>query len=121
MVSLLGGGIAAVFGAAFGGLYLDGFVRRDASDPIYADDGSITGYAGGADVPCKVQVDAASHAMRQAEGFVDGDVRLIVLTHSLGIDLTTDHRVAVGGKVYLVMSCELDAPGSHWLCRGRPA
>lgn len=120
-MGVLDGGVAAVFGAAFGSFYLPATLHRDGSDPIYDNEGNIIGYGGGVDIPCRAQVDAASWAMRQSEGYVDGDVRIIVLTAGLGISITADHQITVQGKRWMIAQPELDAAGSHWVLRGRAA
>lgn len=120
-MGLLDGGISAIFGSVFGALYLDGELMQSGLDPIYDDAGNIIGYGGGDPVPIKCQVDGATWAMQQAAGYVDGDVRLIILRAGLSVEVTTDHRVEVGGKTWLVQSVETDAAASHWICRGRPA
>lgn len=120
-MGVLDGGIAAVFGAAFGALYLDGQIVTALTDQIYDDGGNITGYGGGDPVPCKCQIDGATWAMQQANGYVDGDVRIIVLSAGLGIELTTDHRIEVGDETWMIASVERDAARSHFICRGRKA
>lgn len=120
-MALLNGGLEAIFGAALGGLYLDATLHRDTSAPIYDGEGNITGFGGGADIACKAQVDSVTYAMRQAEGFVEGDVRIIVLSAGLGIALTTDMQITVSGKRWQIASADRDAAASHWICRGRPA
>lgn len=121
-MSLLDGGIAAIFGSVFGGIYLDGLLHRDGTGPTYDSEGNVTGYAGGADIAIKVQTDRASYSMRQAEGFAEGDAALIILADGLSVAVTTDCQVTDGhGKRWMVQSADLDAAGSHWLCRGREA
>jgi len=120
-VGLLDGGIEAVFGAAFGGFYLPATLHRDGADPIYDGEGNIIGYAGGADIACRAQVDAATWTMRQSEGFVDGDVRIIVLSARLGVDITADFQITVKGVRYMISQPERDAAASHWVLRGRVA
>lgn len=120
-MSLLNGGIAAIFGAAFGGLYLDGTLHRSGTDPIYDGEGNITGYAGGADVPCKAQVDGATYAMRQSEGYAEGDVRILILSAGLSVEPTTDYQISVSGKRWMIASVERDAAASHYILRGRAA
>lgn len=120
-MGLLDGGIEAIFGAAFSAFYLDGTLHRDGTDPIYDSEGNITGYAGGADLPCKAQVDGVTYAMRQSEGYAEGDVRIIILSSGLSVELTTDFQVAISGKRWMVASVERDAANSHWVCRGRAA
>ncbi|WP_066770094.1 hypothetical protein [Sphingobium sp. CCH11-B1] len=122
-MGLLNGGISAIFGAALGGLYLDGILHRDGVNPVYDDEGNITGYAGADDMPIKVQRDACSYSMRQSEGYSEGDVMLIILASSLaGTKVTTDMQATDGaGDRWTIKSHDLDAASSHWICRGRVA
>lgn len=122
-MGLLDGGISAAFGAALSGLYPDGLLHRDGTGPIYDDEGNIIGYDGGGDVPIKVQRDACTYGMRQAEGYVEGDVALIILAAPLnGLEVTTDAQATDGaGDRWMIQSADLDAAASHWICRGRKA
>ena len=120
-MGLLNGGIESIFGAALSGLYLPATLHRDGTDPIYDGEGNITGYTGGADIVCRAQMDAATWAMRQSEGHSDGDVRILVLSAGLGVEITTDFQISVAGKRWMVASAERDAARSHWICRGRAA
>ncbi|MGL4640522.1 MAG: hypothetical protein ACRCVX_12440 [Shewanella sp.] len=116
---MLDGAISELFGEVFGALYLDGTLDTGLAQPIYDTEGNITGYAGGDNVPIKVQTDAASYAMRQQEGFAEGDAMLIVLGQGIG-DVTTDHEVVDGyGVRWKVQSADQDAARSHWVLRGR--
>ncbi|EHJ62822.1 hypothetical protein [Novosphingobium pentaromativorans] len=115
-MGLLDGDIAALFSAAFSGMYLDATVNAGTGEPIYGAGGVITGYSGSSQA-AKAQVDAATQAMRQADGFAEGDVRLIILAN--GVAVTSDHSVTVAGVKYSLQSVELDAAASHWVCRGR--
>lgn len=121
-MGLLSGGIEAVFGAAFGGIYPSGTLHLGLTGPVYDLEGRIVGYAGGGGVPIKVQRDRATYAMRQAEGFSEGDVALIVLSAGLTVEITTDHEITDGhGRRWKVASADRDAANSHWVCRGRAA
>lgn len=122
-MGLLDGGIARIFNAALSGLYLDGALHRDGTDPIYDNEGNITGYAGDADIPIKVQRDACTYAMRQSEGYSEGDVMLLILAAPLnGVKVTTDMQATDGaGDRWMIRSADLDAASSHWVCRGRAA
>lgn len=149
-MGLLDGGIARIFNSTFGGLYLPAILHAGTGDPIYADGGEIVGYVGGGDQPIKVQIDAATDAMRRADGFAEGDVRLIILTTygqpggvaltphsdetplsddslyqqgSYGhvVEITSDHEVTVQGVKYRLQSVERDPALSHWVARGRRA
>lgn len=117
-MGFLDGDIAELFAGVFGSFYLDATLHAGTGDPIYDDaTGEIIGYEG-ADMPCKCQVDAATDAMRRAQGFAEGDVRLIVLAQGLP-ELTSDHEVTVQGVRYRLQSVERDPALSHWVCRGR--
>jgi len=116
-MGLLDGGIARIFNATFSALYLPATVHAGTGEPIYGAGGTITGYVG-SDTPARAQVDSASEAMRQAEGFSEGDVRLIILAQGVPA-LTSDHEVTVQGTRYSIQTVERDPALSHWLCRGR--
>lgn len=123
MAALLDGGLAGVFAAAFSPLYLPGYVHRfDA--PQLDDGGSIIASEEPDLIDCRVQVDRCTEAMRQADGYTDADVRLLIIRQGVGT-LTTEDRVEVlSGPctgVYLVSSVELDPAGAAFDCRGRRA
>lgn len=120
-MGLLDGDIAALFGEVFGSFYLDGQIITALTEPQYDDEGTITDYDGRAPVACKVQIDSASYAMRQAEGFVEGDVRLLVLRSGVSIELSTDQQIRTQGKTWLIQSVDTDPAASHWICRARSA
>ena len=120
-MALLDGGIAAIFGAAFSGLYLDATLHSGTGEPVYDPvTGEITGYTGGGAVAVKAQVDTATEAMRQADGYAEGDARILVLAQGVGT-ITSDHRITVRGQQWLILSAELDAAQSHWTLRARKA
>ena len=114
----LDGQVAALFATAFGGMYLDGTMHQGTGEPIYDADGTITGYSGAGDFAVKVQIDRATSAMRAADGFAEGDVRIIILAQS-GMAITADHELTARAVRYRIQSAELDAAASHWICRAR--
>lgn len=128
MASALNGGIQALFGAAFGGLYLNATLYGGGRY-IYDGAGNIIGYDEGEQV-CKAQVDAVDWAMRQ-EGYVDGDVKIIILSQGLSRPVNADHQIAVqadrfaieggGYQRWSLSGIAMDAAGSHFVCRGRKA
>lgn len=96
------------------------FVAAEAVVPgaaQYDAGGSIIAPAEPTRRPCRVQVDAATQAMRQADGFLETDVRLLVL--SLDGPLTTAARIVVNGASYALLSVSRDPAGVGWECRGR--
>lgn len=118
-MGLLDGGIASIFGSALGGLYLPATLHVPG---VRTDDieGNIS-YADPDNIPCRAQMDGATYAMRQSEGYSEGDVRILILISGLGVEITTDCQISVSGKRWMVQSAELDAAASHWICRGRAA
>jgi hypothetical protein len=115
-MGLLDGGIAAAFAGVFGGVYLDGSLYRRSA---FADDGM----GGGADQgfteePVKVQIDQTTQAMRASEGFVEGDVRILMLAHGVTAP-DTDCEAAAGGVRYCIQTVGTDPAGSYYELRGR--
>lgn len=93
--------------------------------PVVDDGGSIVSPGEPISRPCKVQVDRVTEAMRQAEGYRDKDVSLLVLCETLEGDLDTDATLNVtagpnAGR-WSVQSADKDTMGTYWLCRGRRA
>jgi len=89
--------------------------------PVYDDGGDIITPGVPSEVDCRVQVDVATEAMRQAEGFMVEDVRLIILDPAT-LDRTPKVSLTAGpfaGKVYSLMSVQRDPLAFGWDCRGR--
>lgn len=72
---------------------------------------------------CKAQFDAATQAMRAAEGFLETDVRILVLATSLGraLDSAAQIIVASGSNAgtWALLSCQRDPAGVGYECRAR--
>lgn len=119
MMGLLNGQIAEIFAAAFSAVYLDGQLYRPVE---FTDDGKGGGGDGGFAAPesVKVQIDAATQAMRATEGFVEGDVRLLMLAHGVPAP-DTDCEVSAGSKRYKIATVATDPAGSYYELRGRLA
>ncbi len=115
--------IAQRVSARVGAGYRPGVVIT-SSGATFDDGGSITAPGVVSERDCFVQVDEATSAMRQAEGYAEGDVRLLVLAGGLSGPLTPDARVRVTSGphvgLYSVRSAVLDVAATHWDCRGRP-
>jgi hypothetical protein len=109
--------IAATFAGAFGAMYLDGQLYRAAE---FTDDGAgggdDSGFASAEAV--KVQVDQATQAMRGADGYVEGDVRILMLAHGVAAP-DTDAEISAGGGRYMIASVATDPAGSYYELRGR--
>jgi hypothetical protein len=118
VVSLLDGQLAAAFAGVFGGVYLEGQLYRSVA---YSDDGTGGDPGGDGFAPAaavKVQVDAASFAMQNADGYVEGDVRILMLAHGVATP-STDDEIGAGGARYMIESVGTDPAGSYYELRGR--
>lgn len=115
MAALLNGGLQAVFGAAFGAVYLPGYLLRTT----LTDDGE-GGYSTSHAVHAiKGQVDQASERMRRADGYTDGDMRVIVLQSGVTVEPNTDDLTVLGGKVWVLSGIQADPAITHWEMTGR--
>ena len=116
--------IGLAFSQAFGGPFHAARVI-DQVAPVYDDGGSIITPGGVAHRDCSVQIDVATTAMRAAEGFVDTDVRFIVLAATLTGPLGTDAEVEVlagpFAGMWSVSSLERDPVAAGWVGVGRRA
>lgn len=114
--------LAGSLSQALGGPYHPAIVHGQ-TDPVFDDGGSIVTPGTPQTRDCLCQVDAATQAMRQADSFVDTDVRLLLLTTSLEGALVVGERVEVtagpGAGTYSVLSAVRDPLGLAWDCRGR--
>lgn len=112
--------IAGLVSEAVGGPYAAGKLVY-AGTPVKDDGGDIITPGTPSEVDCRVQVDRATEAMRQEEGFLERDVRLLVLGPDF---LTTDPDVAVtdgpfAGQSYSLQTVGRDPLGFGWECRAR--
>lgn len=110
------------FSAAFGGPYHPARTIEQV-DPVHDDGGSIITPGGVAHRDCQVQVDVATDAMRAAPGFVEKDVRFIILSATLEGALDTDARVEVlsgpFAGVWSIEAIERDPVAAGWVGRAR--
>lgn len=118
---MLAGGAAALFGEILGPLYLRGRIWVTTS--AYGGDGSLTRTQTVTD--CRVQVDAATERMVQAEGYTSSDRAIYVLRGSRGgVPLDSDCEIEVdegpytGSRWKVATPIESDPGGAYWLCRG---
>lgn len=114
-MGLLDGGLQAVFGAAFGGIYLPGTLHRPTRTE--ADNGDVT--VAWTDAPMKYQPDRITEAMRQAEGFTDKDAAFIILQAGVA-PFDTDAEATMGGR-WAIKSVDADPASTHWVVRASPA
>lgn len=122
MLDQLFGELATSLSRALGGPYFDAVVHYPGT-PTFDDGGSIIAPGTAVELTCLAQVDVATDAMRLAKGFVDTDVRIMVLASSLVGVLTTDAEIEVqagpGAGRYSVQSVARDPLGLGYECRGR--
>ncbi len=117
--------IGLAFSQAFGGIFWPAQIITQG-EIEYDDGGSIIpGTGEPTKRPCQAQVDAATLAMRQADGFVDTDVRFIVLAATLAGPLGTEARIEVlegpFAGIWSVSSLERDPVAAGWVGTGRKA
>lgn len=116
--------IGLAFSQAFGGPFHPARTIEQ-TDPVYDDGGTIIEPGGVEHRECNVQIDVATQAMRQTEGFVDTDVRFIVLAATLAGSLGTDARIEVlegpFAGIWSVSSLERDPVAAGWVGTGRKA
>lgn len=108
--------IQATIGRVLGPIYGDGsLIRVD-----------LVRQAGGTLLPSeqapaaiKVQVDRADEAMRQAAGYTDTDVKLLILqTGVAGRAPNSDDIVIAQGQRWKLSGIRQDPARSHWVARG---
>lgn len=121
--------IATAIAARYGGPFHAGVIHWPG-EAVYDDGGSIVEPGTPVEIPCMVQIDSVTEAMRQEAGYTDKDVRLIVLATGLERPVDSDATVEVppGSSVpaqhvgtWLVASNAQDVLGCAYDGRGRRA
>ncbi|MXP42983.1 hypothetical protein GRI65_00770 [Altererythrobacter sediminis] len=114
--------IAVGFSDAFGGPFTEATANWPGV-PVYDDGGSIVTPGVPAQYPCRAQFDAATQSMRLSEGFLETDVRVLVLSASLSVPLDTEAKIIVSDGMYsgtwALKSCGRDPAGVGYECRAR--
>lgn len=95
--------------------------------PTYDSGGSIVTPGTPASYACKAQFDAPTQQMRAAEGFLQTDVRILVLAATLHASLappldTAAEIVVTGGPNagrWALITCQRDPASIGYECRGR--
>ena len=112
----------AFAGLAAIGPYVDA-VASWPGTPTLDSGGSITAAGTPASYACRAQFDAPTQQMREAEGFLQTDVRILVLAASLSVPLDAAARILVdegpNAGTWTLLSCQRDAAGIGFECRGR--
>lgn len=116
------GEIGTAFSSMFGGPFHSARTAEQTA-AVYDDGGSIISPGSVVHRPCMVQIDTATQAMRESPGFVDTDVRFIVLASTLTGSLGTEARIEVmdgpHAGVWSVEQIERDPVAAGWVGRGR--
>jgi hypothetical protein len=115
-------GIATSFSDTFGGPFADAQAIWPGV-PVKDDGGSIVSPATPIQKPCKAQVCAPTEGMRADAGFLEKDMRIVVLSATLdgALDTSADVVIAAGPHAgrWDLQSALLDTAGIGWVCRGR--
>lgn len=115
--------IATRMSAAAGGAPWIDATATWPGTPTVDSGGSITTPGTPASLPVKVQFDAVTERMRQADAYQDRDVRILVLALSRAITSDTVITVASGPNAgsWLVAQVDTDPAGVGFECLGRRA
>jgi len=115
-MGLLDGGLTSVVGGAFSWILLDATVHRRT----LTDNGKGGMTETETLIEAKGMIDTATKAMREADGFNDSDVALLLLAQGGVQELRLDDEVTIRGSRYHVLPpVALDAAMTHWTARGR--
>lgn len=106
------------FSARFGAPFVDA-VAKWPGTPVTDAGGSIVTPAVPVEYSCRAQFDAPTQAMRAAEGFLETDARILVLADSLEVPLDTNASIIADGVKWALLTCQRDAAGIGYECRGR--
>lgn len=115
-MGLLDGGISAIFGAAFGGIYLAGTLHRAGTGEDA--DGRVTTTFD--DVPMRYQPDAISDIARATAGIPTTDVRVLILADGLGGKPKAEDEMTIAAGRFRISTSEADPATSHFKTRGSP-
>lgn len=114
------GAIAQNMSTAFGGPYHAGWIHEQG-EPVYDDGGSIVTPGVPTQTACMAQMDVMTDVMRLQDGFVEGDVRILVLSGDLTITADSEIEITEGPHIgrWMVQSVGRDPFGVYHELRGR--
>jgi len=110
--------LATAFSNMAGAPFVDA-VASWPGTPTYDGGGSIVTPGNPVTYPCKAQFDAPTQQMREAEGFLQTDVRILVLASSLTRPLDTGATITARGETWALLSCQRDPAGVGFECAAR--
>ena len=114
-MGLLDGGLARLFGAALGGVYLPATLHRVTRARVRG--GSTVETV--VDVPCRALVEQTDDRMRGGTGATGREVRILVLAASFAGTIGSDDRISAGGQRYAITAVARDPAGAAFDLRGR--
>lgn len=103
-MSLLDGGMQAIFGAMFGAVYLDGTLTKGLATDTGTGGFSVADTA----YPVKAMAAAMSDQARAASGLPEPAVMISLLRAGLAVAVDLDDRLTIGGKTYRAVRVETD-------------
>jgi hypothetical protein len=107
---LLDTGLKAIFGAAFGGLYLAATLHKVTP----ADSGSGGYLAPTTDYPILALVEQLQDRARAASGLPDPAVSISVLQANVPVAIDLDDLLTVSGATFRVIRRDEDPAGAAW-------
>lgn len=114
--------MATCFAAQFGGPFQE-VTARWPGTATYDDGGSITAAGTPITRTCKAQFDMPTEAMRADPGFLERDMRMIVLTATITGTLDSAANIVVSSGphagVWSLETCQGDPAGIGYECRAR--
>ncbi len=114
------GGLAGIFGAAFGPMYLPATLHR-ATPAVRDAGGTVTNPGGFTDIACRAQLEAQTEGPGVREDAVDLAQRIFVLAASITGVITPDDQITVAGQRYQVVRVDRDPGQTYFDLRGRRA
>lgn len=117
-MGLLDGDLAASFASVFSGFYLDATLHRVAITFSGGGGGSVDSDDAGEAV--KAQLTRTTQAMREREGYVDTDQRILVLANGVA-PIDADCEITVDGVRWGIRSVGRDPVGAYYDLHGRKA
>lgn len=108
-------GMAAAFPTVWGDA-----VAHWPGVPVEDDGGSIISPGIPTQIPCKAQGDSVTTEMRADAGFIQGDIRILILALD-ALDTSAEIVIESGPHAgrWSIESTARDAAGIGWDCRGR--
>lgn len=116
-MGLLDGGLAAVFGVAFGAAFGSGTLHKTVNVET-----GLGGFSTSTtDYPVKVMLEALGAADRAATGVPTTAIRLTVLRSGLPVPVDLDDGLTVGGTAYRAIKVDTDPIGASFVIAAVPA